>query len=442
MVLFDKKSSFLLLIFFIPLLFIPKINLISLSDETAGIRYDDILLFCLALVISWAHVALHKNITTIERYILAILTASLVSYALNILFVQTDILQAKARLPYAIRLFEYFLFFYLGIMASRFCRCGSLLMAFFSWNLAIILLQKFEVLGGVMSGVYVPLTSWRVLGIASFPAELGLLLNLLYCYFAFSDTKAYLNRIPKHWRRITNAVGNYVLFALFAVLISLTGSRISLATLTFCFFGKLFIEFKTYSTSLKVPAIAISLGIMLVFGSILTYSDAIYERSTSLLSMGNFEIIDEIWNSIDTNALPIADETAKELNESQADLSWWIRLHRWSYALKVYISHPASYLFGVGPGFASTAMDGGWLRILTENGVVGLFLYIGLFRHIARQNKQLFWMVAAFGLNMIFFDAYLAYKPMSLLFLTLGMTSVQLADAAENRTLVGSCKTS
>jgi hypothetical protein len=102
------------------------------------------------------------------------------------------------------------------------------------------------------------------------------------------------------------------------------------------------------------------------------------------------------------------------------DASWWMRIHKWAYALKLYCLHPECWLQGIGPGFAMAALDGGFLRILTELGIIGCVLYGRLFYLIASQTTQLYWMMVAFMLNMVFFDVYLAYKPMSLLFLIAG----------------------
>jgi hypothetical protein len=107
-----------------------------------------------------------------------------------------------------------------------------------------------------------------------------------------------------------------------------------------------------------------------------------------------------------------------------------MRIHKWIYALKIYFDHPESYLQGIGPGFAFAALDGGLLRILTENGLIGAFLYWMFFASIYHQSKQLAWMVLVFVINMIFFDVYLAYKPMILLFFVSGYTYARQMDSS------------
>lgn len=146
---------------------------------------------------------------------------------------------------------------------------------------------------------------------------------------------------------------------------------------------------------------------------------AIINRSVGLLSFTNIDLIGLVWNQISIDYDPIGREAV--LYQAY-DMSWWMRIHKWIYALKIYYLNPQCWLQGVGPGFAMAALDGGFLRILTEYGMIGCFLFWKFFSAIARQSEQLKWMVIAIGINMIFFDVYLAYKPMSLLFLVSGCT--------------------
>ena len=102
------------------------------------------------------------------------------------------------------------------------------------------------------------------------------------------------------------------------------------------------------------------------------------------------------------------------------DASWWIRIHKWIFAAKSFFYNPECYLQGLGPGFCGAALDEGLLRIIVEYGIVGTFLFWKFFSSLAKISLQTRWMVIAFLINMIFFDAYLAYKAMSLLLFASG----------------------
>lgn len=409
----EQRLSLYILFFTVPLLFIPKINLFSLdAAETAGVRIDDIILFSLSLFLLFFHFLSHEKLFKIEGWILLITTFSIFSFFSNQLLVLTHHLQINAKIFYTLRLLEYFLFFYLGIISFRNIKNSeSIITLFFLWNLTIIFFQKFAVLGALSVTGYAENVSQRVQGIASFPSEMGLILNLLFCYLIYDEKLS-----SRFNQSFLKEICIYFLFALFAVLIIFTGNRISILALFFCFSGYMW-KMMNWRSPLSIFFLLFSLFILIGLGFIITQSEGVYERSINLFSWKNFELFNAIWDKIDIDHSSIPSEltTYKGYDES-----WWIRIHKWLFAIKCYLFHPVCYLQGLGPGFCGAALDGGLLRILIENGVIGAFLYWKFFYGIYRINLQTKWMIIAFMINMIFFDAYLAYKAMSLLFFASG----------------------
>ncbi len=415
----EKRSAFLLLLFTLPLLFFPKINLISFEQETAGLRLDDLILLSFSLVCFWANFAMRKKISSIEATLFAIVGLSLFSFCMNRLFFAADILPVRASFFYCFRTLEYFLFFYIGGLAFRFCRIETIVKAFFVWNFILMILQKLQIIGIFSVEGYIAKPDDRMLGIASFGSEIGLLLNLLFCFLIYQPKTSHspFFLIPSELKRALNIVYPYVLLLLFIFLVVLSGARMAIVALfvSFILFLKGHIDWKKPTTFL-LPLITLSggIGLMIFF---LYNASGIVERSEGLLSLDNFGLISTVWDNIALEYDPIGKESVRQ---GLHDTSWWMRIHKWCYVLKIYWLHPESWLQGVGPGFAMPALDGGYLRILTELGVIGCLLYGRLFYLIAKQTPQLYWMMIAFLLNMLFFDVYLAYKPMSLLFLIVG----------------------
>ncbi len=421
MYFFEKKFSLFILLISLPLLFLPKINLIHLGEsETAGIRIDDIILFFLALLFIWAHALLNKRLLKIEGWILTLTMFSILSFLLNRLFVSMGLLHVNAKIFYAIRLFEYFLFFYIGMLASQFFPGNGIIKIFFFWNFLLMLLQKFNIAGGITVTGYSSDVSQRVQGIASFPSEMGLLLNLIFCYMIY-DLQNYQSRIYHLFtpsaRRLVTQLYLCLLFSLFGTFVIFTGNRISILALFICFLFRLKNEFTLTSIRSAIAVIFITVGIIAGSFFIMLKTESVYQRSEDLLSFNNVSLIQFVWNHIDMTQDPIGHEIAASGNY---DTSWWIRIHKWVYAFKTYVTHPECYLQGIGPGFAWSALDGGLLRILTEHGLIGTFIFWNFFSIIYRLNIQLKWMMIAFLINMIFFDAYLAYKTMSFLLFTAG----------------------
>ena len=157
----------------------------------------------------------------------------------------------------------------------------------------------------------------------------------------------------------------YWIFLLFAILVIWTGSRVAVAALVLSFFFKLKDEINFRSPiALFFSILFISVGAFMMFYLIMN-NYSILHRSMGLLSTANFELAAEVWENIDLTHDPIGNETIA-VNEGAYDISWWMRIHKWCYALKIYYLHPECYLQGVGPGFAMGGLDGGFLRILTK----------------------------------------------------------------------------
>lgn len=417
---FDKQTSIWILILCLPLLFLPKINLLSLSDrESAGVRIDDIVLLLLALVMIWGHLALHQRLRKVEFWVLALVGFSLLSFFLNRLFVSLGLLDVNASVYYSLRLFEYFLFFYVGVFTAQFLNASNIVKALFLWNLLLMLLQKMEWIGQFSVTGFIPMASDRVAGIASFPSEAGLLLNMIFCYLVFGKKEA------KQTTRIASPFFNafiektyvYWLFLICATFVIFTGSRIAIFSLVIAFAFRIKEELAKGSIALWLIALLFaSVAAVVMIGAILN-TQSIFMRSSDLLSFRNIDLIAKVWDHIDLVDDPIGRES---ISNNNYDTSWWMRIHKWCYALKIYYLHPECYLQGVGPGFAMAALDGGFLRILTENGLIGCVIFWKIFSYIYHESKQLKWMVIVLLINMIFFDAYLAYKPMSLLFFISG----------------------
>lgn len=418
---FDRYFSFWLVVCCFPLLFLPKINLISLgARETAGIRIDDLVLLGFCLVIFWAHFALSKQMCELERWIIALLVFSLISFFSNRIFVGLGILHVDASLFYCLRLFEYFLFFYIGTLTALFFRVSTIVTVFFVWNLLLMVLQKVGLLGQFSVAGYFADASDRVVGIASFPAEAGVLLDMVFCFLVFNKeaNPRWQNFLPANMRVFFRQTYVYWLFLLFAVLVINTGSRIAIVALIVAFLFRIKDDLKRNSIGPWLYAaffLSIAAALIII---VIANTDSVAVRSAGLLSFKNFDLVSLVWNQVDLAYDPIGHEAVTHTKDY--DMSWWMRIHKWCYALKIYYLHPECYLQGIGPGFAMAAVDGGYVRILSEYGLIGCFLFWKVFSQIYHQNLVLRWMVLTFMINMIFFDVYLAYKPMSLLLFVSG----------------------
>lgn len=418
---FDQKLSLAILLLTLPLLFLPKVNLLSLdAGETAGLRIDDLILFFFGSIFMWSHALSHQRLFKIEGWMLLITALSLFSFLTNRFFVSLDILHMDAKIFYVIRPLEYFLFFYIGAIVSQHMNGTVIIRIFFLFNLFLMVLQKLQLAGGVIAAGYHDDVSARVQGIAAFPSEMGLILNLLFCYMIYDDSgrSKFISLFHSPYARLLlYKLYPYWMFCLFGTFVIFTGNRISILALIVCFFFRIKPEFSLRSASSWMMAAVIIPLVAAATFFIITQTAGVYSRSLDLFSWKNLELFEIVWDKIDITQAALESEAVTSTNY---DMSWWLRIHKWLYVVKSYILNPECYLQGLGPGFCGAALDGGLLRIVTEYGAIGAFLFWKFFSSLYRLNIQTKWMIVAFAFNMIFFDAYLAYKSMSVLLFTCG----------------------
>lgn len=418
---FDRKFSLILLFITLPLLFLPKINLINVdAGETAGLRIDDLVLLFVGILVMWAHALSHQRLYKIEGWILLITVLGIISFTINRILFSIGELYLEAKIFYSLRLIEYFLFFYIGAMASQFLQDRIIIRTFLLWNLLLMTLQKFNLIGGVVSEGYHADVSARVQGIASFPSEMGLLLNLLFCYFIFDNRNQlqFVNLFKSPLNRyLLQKLYLYGMFCIFGIFIIFTGNRISILALVICFIFRIKQDLSLRSIGSYISMLILVPLVAIAIGFVITQTLGVYKRSSNLFSYKNLELISLVWDKVDITKQPGGNELLESQNY---DTSWFIRIHKWLFMTKSYVNNPECYLQGLGPGYAGAALDGGLLRILTEYGFIGAFLFWKFFKSLYCLNSQTKWMVIAFLMNMIFFDAYLAYKTMSFLLFSCG----------------------
>ena len=281
---FEKKLSLFILFLCLPLLFLPKINLISFESETAGLRIDDLVLLIVGAFLMYSHTLSHQHLFKIEGWILLITGFSVISFISNRFSCSTHFLYMDAKIFYIFRLFEYFMFFYIGAISSRYFKVSTIVAYFFIWNLAWMTLQKMSIAGAVTSIGYNDDVSTRVFGIASFPSEMGLLLNLIFCFMIFDETSRFriVDIFPPTARFFLRKFYIYWMFALFGMFVIFTGNRISILALILCFFARIGKEISFRSIASMVLLMFFLPFLVFGVGYIISQTASVYERSLDL----------------------------------------------------------------------------------------------------------------------------------------------------------------
>jgi hypothetical protein len=382
------------------LLFLPKINLFSFRNETAGIRFDDfILLVVISLLLCGWIVNLDFNVDSVAAVGFAVVGVFCTSNLVN---------PGHSNILYSLRLVEYLVFFWSGkYFIRRDWDFLLLLKSLMGVNFVFIFLQTLGLVGGFTAEGYQ--SAGRPFGIsANGPAEMGAFLNLGFAALVFGTQSS-----KKFWYWC-------ILTGLF---IFLTGSRSALLAHCILTLGYLYQHSKS-KKSFVLRTATISGLLIAVF---LAVPNPVSSRSVDLFSRQNFETFSEIYDDIpvDRQFSAVATGGAPEDAPEGVDISWYMRGYKWAQVAKTMFAESWTvWILGLGPGTLGPALDGGWLRLITETGVVGTAAFLFLMRKIARLSISCFMAVLALAVNMLMVDSHNAYKVMALLFFLAG-TQIQ-----------------
>jgi len=154
-------------------------------------------------------------------------------------------------------------------------------------------------------------------------------------------------------------------------------------------------------------------------GVYLSFSKSISDRSGNTFSTQNIQIFINSYDSI------LIRENLTEFpqfnyDDDAVDYSWFIRMTKWTYAIKFWVNSPLAWLFGVGPGTWGIALDGGILRLLTETGIIGFILFVRFLIKCISTNISIVFVVLALVISMLMIDIHISYKSMALLLFAVG----------------------
>jgi hypothetical protein len=380
------------------LFFTPKINLINIQQgESAGIRLDDILIGILCIFLICGFYTIGRSTLTRFEFLFGLLVASfLISNLINIsLWKQSNIL-------YSLRYIEYFFFFYIGYYYSSWYKITDLIFWMLLINGVIMILQALNLVGGFSSAGFSNSTSDRAIGLTGGPWEVGTIINFIFAIYLFDKNEYSSKKIN-------------IIFLVTFSLIMLSGARMpTVAHLL------LFLIYKYFNSKNKFFFVLSSCTYALLIISLVIFiPNPVTDRSAKLFSTENINQFFYTYKQIRTthpfNGFPETDD----LNVS-GDLSWLMRISKWTYAIKGFISSPYSWFIGLGPGVWGLALDGGWVRLLTECGIIGTSFFILFFRKAVKLGKPVLGVVISLYINMLMIDINISYKAMAFVFFVVG----------------------
>jgi len=274
-------------------------------------------------------------------------------------------------LLFSIRPLEYFMYCYLGYeLARKRINLGTTFKIYILYCLILIFVQRLGIISGLSNFSFN-----RAIANTGGPWELAAVSALLLCFF-FQKRD--------------------IVFSMLAfIILILTQSRITLvATIIVIIFANT----KNVIGFFKKDKVIISSLVLVFVGlSYIAYAQMLNESNKKeivipdvVARMGEFISTDTLTNveSIFIYTKPATsqqnyvDKTYgaslnKMLSRSNTgDVSSTIRFTRWSILIKTACDNSVSFLIGLGPSYAGKAIDGNYVRLFVETGIIGLSLYL------------------------------------------------------------------
>jgi len=388
MILKRHLNYYLLYSILIVSIFSFKINLISLGGS--GIRIDDILiLFLFLAVISNSH----KSTVLLNNKVVFI-TLIYVGWGLFSVFINSSFyaLPILTGVIYSIRGIEYMLFFYLGYyLANSKFDLDIFVKAYILYATVIILLQYLHLVPVVSN-----FGGNRAIANTGGPWELAVLISFMV-YYSFKN------------------LDNKFYFIISMVILLLTQSRITtfavLVVFLFTFIKKLTLK--------KILVILLSILFISIY--FLYVNSELITRYLEIINMDTFKSLSQIINQFNftidreyyfmmTYGSNLSDVLAME-----GDSSALIRFTRWFLLIGMTLSTKLSTFIGLGPSFASSAVDGNYVRLFIETGFIGLFIFMYVIYLVYKQFSNDFVMrsfIITIVVTAFFIDIYTTYKVM------------------------------
>lgn len=375
------------------LIIIPKVNIIAVHGQNAGLRVDDFVIATSWLLILWHVVNNGWRVLGSLGY-LTFIAISVVSVVVGRVF------GWHGNILYPVRLIEYFTFLYYGYFFSRSHNVRSAMIAIVAVEGLVMVGQAARLLGGFAVTGYVPYVG-RVIGLTAGPWEIGYVLNLTY--------------IALLWDARIHRRNTAFLTIIIGALLILTQSRAA----EFSFLVVFLLYTFSVGNVVNIVQGAVVLGIVAAAAATWFYRDLV-ARNTHLLNVRNLTYAFVLYRDIQPPAHFAAWQFKDVPQIRGIDPSWLIRSTHWVIAFKDWVENPRLYLTGLGFGVFGPALDGGWLRLLVETGFLGLFAYARVLVNVAKKIPFGVYFAIATAINMVFIDMQLSYKGMALLLFLIG----------------------
>lgn len=386
----------------------PKLTLIQFGES--GIRTDDLLMVVVLFILLFRGDLRHEPRSRAVNAYLACIGVSIASALWNSAIGRVSPILS---LLFVARLYQYLLFYYIGRSIAR---NRIHLRRMFAMDLIFLIvvypLQVAHLLPLARAGT-------QPGGNTNGPYELAGVAAFFICYLGYLHRQRVMGLlafglIVLTEQRTAFAGAALSLTSVLWVRAKTTGRRITLAVV----FAVLFFAGRAAMNSYQ------NAGAEEKHGSLVG-------RLASAASGVSWDVVTQAYNNAPVYRRSsdyiagVFDATGDLAAQVDGDKSGLDRLFRWTTLFKSTLSSPGSILLGLGPSFASEAVDGYFTRVFVETGLIGLAVFCLFISRLLRDRSQANWPFRQYVLILVvtgcFIDIWVSYKVMLLFWLWHGM---------------------
>jgi hypothetical protein len=393
-------------------------KVIVLGVGESGVRVDDPIIFFAYLVLVYRGDLFSVKRSRAFNLYLCFILASFVSTAWSAWHGRVEWVYSTL---FVVRMSQYLVFYYIGNSVARMGADLARVLKLYVLVLCLAVpLQMLRILP-----VPNDFGATRASGNTNGPYELGAVAAFLLCYLGYRNKERFSGIIA------------FALIILSGARSVLAGAAISLVRIMTPRSKRLMLK----SALIALPfflfgAFLGATGTFSISGSNLDSNSVLLQRFSTATSMGSladtsaayeaspgYQSSAEYFEGAFVNAIALA-----RLNEG--DASGLMRVFRWSALLKSTLENVDTTLIGLGPSFGTSAVDGYFVRVFVETGVIGLGLFLWFLWSLFSSNQGSPWQFREFVLILmvtaISIDIFVSYKTMLLLWLWHGMNEYQV----------------
>ncbi len=399
-----------------------KVVLTGVSGGDGGIRIDDALILMASAVLLIRGEFRRVKISRALRFYLVCTITGVISACWN--GIVTERVPFFYSIISALRIIEYIIFYYLGYFIARTGFNLTRFLMIYLWTLLFVIpLQMLSIIPIASS-----FSPERAIGNTNGPYELAAVASFTLCYLGYSKHKKVAGSLSLLFiflsaSRVTAIAA---LISLVKVGVTRAKSKRGIVTVvTGSAAGVVLFLFLSYAASHTQIG---GLGLLSRLDnsqSITSWSEvrALYDEAPL------YDTASEYYNG--------AYAETEDLSSYGGDESGFMRFKHWIILIKNTVNHPDSLIIGLGPSFGTIAVDGYFVRVFIESGLLGLVTFCGSIGYMLFDRKRATWAFREFILVMLltglFIDIFSSYHPMILLWLWHGINEYEARARLSSR---------